>query len=74
MQTTIAIIFDYEGDFKYKVLDRHGWKHDEYKIERCHSALHYRITLRHYDGREKELYINSFDVYSWLEDLGILER
>lgn len=74
VQAVISTIFDHEEDFKSNVLGRHGWGHEDYEIGRCHAALRYRITLKHYDGREKDLYIENSVVYSWLNDLGILEE
>ena len=50
----------------YQVVKRNvGWESDEYSIERCHMANCYRITLKHDDGREKDIYIEAADVYTW---------
>ncbi|CAH9017024.1 conserved hypothetical protein [Vibrio phage 193E37-1] len=65
---TIRMVFDNENLFKEQVLGGKrcvGWNSDEYSIERCHAANIYRVTLKHEDGREKDLYIESSDVYTW---------
>ncbi|MCP3683616.1 MAG: hypothetical protein GY861_13095 [bacterium] len=76
-QTVVRCILEvvfhpqYELDFKTKVLAHNGWKHEEYQIERMHmSGYNFRLSLKHNDGREKELYIHGDDVYSWYRDLG----
>lgn len=58
MRCVIQVIFQYKDSFKKEVLGKHGWNHDEYEIERCHMAEAFRITLKHDDFREKDLYIN----------------
>lgn len=72
----IQTIFDPKciQSFKEKVLHDIGWKHNEYDIERCHGAMNYRLTLKHDDGREKDLYIDSNTVHSWLETIGFVKR
>lgn len=72
VSATVRTIFDHELSFKREVLGRHGWNHEDYVIERCHAARNYRLTLKHDDGREKDLYIPSNDVLSWVESLDIL--
>jgi hypothetical protein len=69
LHRVIYIIFEHEKSFKEEVLGKHGWKHDEYSIERCHAANNWRITLKHDDYREKDLYIPSNDVLTWVLDL-----
>ncbi len=68
ISATIQMIDSHEDLFKEEVLGGKrcvGWDSDEYSIERCHASIHYRITLKHSDGREKDLYIPSEGVYSW---------
>ncbi len=72
VSATIEMVFDHEDLFKEKVLGGLrcvGWNSGDYSIERCHAAMIYRITLKHDDGREKDLYIPSTDVYSWSIEL-----
>lgn len=73
MTGVISLIFQYEKDFINLVLDHNGWSKDECHIERCHAAMRFRITLQHDDGREKDFYIESGDVYSWIDSLGIIK-
>lgn len=72
----IQIIFNpkYIQSFKEEVLHDVGWEHDEYDIERCHGAMVYRLTLKHDDGREKDLYIASDTVHSWLGTVGLVKE
>lgn len=65
----IQVIFQYEGDFKKDVLSSSGWKPEHYTIERCHIANAFRVTLKRDDGREKDIYIQSSEVYSWVLEL-----
>lgn len=68
VSATIQMVFDHEDKFKEDVLGGKrsvGWESDEYNIERCHAANIYRLTLKHDDGRQKDLYIDSGDVYTW---------
>lgn len=69
---TITTIFNNEKCFIDEVLKGNGWSSDVCTIERCHAALRYRITLKHDDGREKDLYITLDSVYDWLNSLEIL--
>lgn len=64
----IRAIFQYEEDFKQKVLKSNGWYHEDYELERCHLANSFRFTLKHFDGRERDMYIPSTDVYKWVLD------
>lgn len=68
-QCVIRTIFDYESTFKSTLLHRNGWEHNSYTLERVHCANSYRITLLHEDGRRKDIYLDSNDVYSWYIDL-----
>ena len=68
IKCVIQVVFEYEYDFKHTVLADNGWNAGCYTIERCHAAQAWRFTLKHDDGREKDLYINSNDVYSWFLD------
>ena len=68
----IGVIFDNECSFKTEVLTLNGWESTSYTIDRCHAALRYRLTLKHDDGREKDVYIDSNEVYGWIDSLGIL--
>jgi hypothetical protein len=72
VSATVTTIFQNEEDFKWFALAGNGWDSEEYTIERCHAALRYRLTLKHYDGREKDVYIESDAVYSWMKGLGVL--
>lgn len=73
-QCVIQTLFQHRDSFKKEVLGKQGWCHDEYSIERVHCANAYRITLKHEDFREKDLYIDSYDVYKWLiEDQRLLD-
>lgn len=65
----IQAIFQYEDEFKKKVLSSSGWKPEYYTIERCHIANAFRVTLKREDGREKDMYIPSTEVYSWVLEL-----
>lgn len=65
----IRVIFQYEDDFKQKVLKSNGWHHEDYKLERCHIANAFRVTLKRDDGREKDIYIPSSEVYAWVIDM-----
>ena len=68
VKATIEMVFLHEKSFKENVLGGKlcvGWESDEYSIERCHMANCYRITLKHDDGREKDIYIEAKDVYTW---------
>lgn len=68
VSATIQIIFDNEYNFKEDILGGKrsvGWGSDSYTIERCHAANMYRLTLKHDDGRMKDLYVDSRDVYTW---------
>lgn len=65
MKCVLQVIFEYEEDFKRQVLKGCGWEYDSYEIERCHMAEAFRITLKHDDFREKDLYINCNVVYDW---------
>ena len=65
---TIQMVFLHEKSFKENVLSGKscvGWDSDEYSIERCHAANIYRITLRHDNGREKDIYLKSTEVCAW---------
>lgn len=64
-QCVIRVIFDNEDSFKREVLKDNGWYVDDYEIERVHCANAYRITLKHIDYREKDVYINAQTVYDW---------
>lgn len=64
-QCVIRVIFDNGDSFKREVLKDNGWYIDDYEIERVHCANAYRITLKHIDYREKDIYVPSNDVYSW---------
>lgn len=64
-QGVIQVIFENEDSFKKEVLSQNGWDHSEYTIERVHCAEAYRLTLKHDDFREKDVYIPSGEVYSW---------
>lgn len=66
------MVFDNGDKFKEDVLGGKrsvGWDSNEYTIERCHTANVYRLTLKHDDGRMKDLYVDSRDVYSWTVEL-----
>lgn len=65
----ITGIFDYEDDFKDKLLKQIGWNKDSYEIERCHLATNFRLTVVHDYGREKDVYIPSTEVYDWVLEL-----
>ena len=65
----IRVIFQFPNEFKYQVLKDIGWNNDYYTIERCHLANSFRVTLKHDDGREKDIYIPSTKVYSWVLEL-----
>ena len=65
----IQVIFQHEDSFKQKVLSSTGWKYEDYTLERCHLANNFRLTLRRKDGREKDMYIPSTEVYSWVLEL-----
>ena len=68
VSATVQMVFDHEDKFKEDVLGGKrsvGWESDEYNIERCHAANSYRLTLKHEDGRQKDLYVDSGDVYTW---------
>lgn len=62
----LRVVFQYEDDFKLSLLAYSGWKGDSYKLERCHIAQSFRVTLKHDDGREKDIYIPSSKVYDWV--------
>lgn len=64
-KAVLQVIFQYEDDFKKRVLQRCGWRHDSFEIERCHAAQNFRLTLKRDDGRERDIYIPSQDVYDW---------
>ncbi|UUW39899.1 hypothetical protein VP14_212 [Vibrio phage VPMCC14] len=64
-QCVIRVIFDNEDSFKREVLNRNGWNSDDYEIERVHCANAYRITLKHYEGNLKDVYIDAQEVYCW---------
>ena len=70
-QTTkciLEVVFKYEKSFKADVLGGKrcvGWEDDEYSIEFCHAATNWRITLKHDDGREKDIFIPCGYVHSW---------
>lgn len=64
----VQYIFDNEDAFKEDILGGKqavGWESEDYEIERCHVAKRYRVTLKHNDGREKDIYVESNDVISW---------
>lgn len=68
VKATIEMVSLHEKSFKENVLGGErcvGWGSDEYFVERCHAAEAYRVTLKHDDGREKDIYIESKDVYTW---------
>lgn len=65
----IQCIFQFPNEFKSQLLESTGWKDDCYSIERCHIANSFRVTLKHDDGREKDIYIPSTKVYSWVLEL-----
>lgn len=73
---TIQTIFDNELSFKKEVLRLpvHNWKPEEYSIERCHVAKIFRVTLKHDDCRERELYIDQNEVFDWIDSLNILNE
>lgn len=73
MSEVISLIFQYEKDFINLVLYRNGWNKDECHIERCHAAALFRITLQHDDMREKDIYIEAYDVHNWVDSLGIIK-
>ena len=74
VSATIGTIFSDEGSFKQQVLALpvHTWNINDYTIERCHTALRYRLTLKHNDGRERDIYIDASEVYDWVDGLRIL--
>ena len=55
------------------MLSSNGWTHEECTIVRCHAAKCFRITLQHDDQREKDLYVDNFNVYKWIDGLGIIK-
>lgn len=62
----IEVIFQYEKSFKATLLMGNGWLENSYSIERCHmSGSVVRLTLKHEDERQKDLYIPINEVYSW---------
>lgn len=64
----VQYIFDNEDSFKEDILGGKraiGWESEDYKIERCHAAKRYRVTLKHDDGREKDIYVESDKVITW---------
>lgn len=73
---TIQTIFDNELSFKKEVLklSSQNWKPEEYSIERCHVAKIFRTTLKHDNGRERELYIDQNEVFDWIDSLNILRE
>lgn len=72
VSATITTIYNNEKSFIDTCLKGNGWSSDVCTINRCHAALRYRITLKHDDGREKDLYIDTNTVYDWLDRLEIL--
>lgn len=73
-QETVKILietifhFEYEKDFLNKFCKVNPEFHE---IERVHmSGSVFRVTIKREDGREQDLYINSYDVYSWYTDIG----
>ena len=73
VEGTVSTVFAHEKDFIKKVLRNNGWTHEECNIIRCHAANCFRITLQHDDQREKDLYVDNFDVYNWIKGLGIIK-
>lgn len=65
----IRVIHQYENSFKENFTGHNGWHHEHYKIERCHLSSSFRLTLKHLDGREKDIYIPSEDVYKWVLEI-----
>ncbi|CAM0048442.1 hypothetical protein VPHK406_0097 [Vibrio phage K406] len=68
VSATVRMVFDHEKLFKEDVLGGKrsvGWESEDYSIERCHAANIYRLTLKHDDGREKDIYVASAEVYTW---------
>ncbi|AUR91541.1 hypothetical protein NVP1161O_099 [Vibrio phage 1.161.O._10N.261.48.C5] len=68
VSATIRMVFDHEKLFKEDVLGGKrnvGWESEGYSIERCHAANIYRLTLKHDDGREKDIYVDSSKIYGW---------
>ena len=73
MSEVISLIYQYEKDFINLVLDRNGWSKDECHIEHCHAAGRFRITLQHDDMREKDIYVEAYDIHKWIDSLGIIK-
>ena len=68
LKCVIQVIFQDEERFKEEVLGGKrcvGWDSNTYRIERCHAAMHYRISLIRDDGRKKDIYADAKDVLVW---------
>ncbi|AGG57867.1 hypothetical protein VPBG_00095 [Vibrio phage helene 12B3] len=71
VSATVRMVFDHEKLFKEGVLGGKrsvGWESEDYSIERCHAANIYRLTLKHDDGCEKDIYVNSSEILDWVQD------
>lgn len=65
IQNVIVGVYQFEDEFKEKLLHNIGWSEDVFDIQRLHIATQTRITVRNTDWQEKDVYLDTQKVLDW---------